>query len=91
MSHSSQNPNLPNKVIDLLVSDIFNKNNINVAKAKRNISNEQKEMLKELVEDLSQQVDQFLKTTNESNQPQPPETETNNISNNKTRKIRFKK
>ena len=88
MSNSSQNPNLSNKVIDLLVSDIFNKNNINVEKAKSNISDEQKKMLKELVQDLSQQVDHFLKTTDEN---KSSETETSNQSNNKTKKVRFKK
>ena len=35
MSDSSQNPNLSNKVIDLMVKDIFQKNNINIEKAKR--------------------------------------------------------
>ena len=62
VSDSSQNPNLSNKVIDLLVKDIFQKNNINIEKAKSNISDDQKEMLRDLVQDLSQQVDGFLKS-----------------------------
>ena len=62
MSDSSQNPNLSNKVIDLMVKDIFQKNNINIEKAKNNISDGQKEMLRDLVQDLSQQVDGFLKS-----------------------------
>ena len=68
MSDSSQNPNLSNKVIDLLVKDIFQKNNINIEKAKSNISDGQKEMLRELVQDLSQQVDGFLKSADNNQQ-----------------------
>ncbi len=84
MSQSSQdpkNPHLSNKVIDLLVSDIFRKNNINVNEAKRNISDEQKKMLRELVQDLSKQVDQFVNST--ENDPK--------ITTEKQKKIRFKK
>ena len=62
MSDSSQNPKLSNKVIDLMVKDIFQKNNINIEKAKSNLSDDQKDMLRELVQDLSQQVDGFLKS-----------------------------
>ncbi|WP_338473111.1 spore coat protein [Niallia sp. XMNu-256] len=84
MSHSSQdpkNPQLPNKVIDLLVSDIFSKNNININEAKKNISDEQKKMLRELVLDLSKQVDQFVNDNEDAS----------NVTTEKQKKIRFKK
>ena len=61
MSNSSDNPIIPNSVIDLLVSDIFRKNGISLDKAKGNLSEEQKQMLKDLIKDLSQQVDSFVK------------------------------
>jgi spore coat protein W len=87
VSDSSQNPNLSNKVIDVLVRDIFQKNNINIEKAKRNISDEQKEMLRELVQDLSQQVDSFLKS--EKNIEKSSESFQKTSAG--TKKIRFKK
>ena len=87
MSDSSQNPNLSNKVIDLLVKDIFQKNNINIEKAKSNISDGQKEMLRDLVQDLSQQVDGFLKSVDNNQQS----SENSNKSTANTKKIRFKK
>ncbi|MBT2658305.1 spore coat protein [Bacillus sp. ISL-18] len=61
MSNSSDNSIIPNSVIDLLVSDIFRKNGISLDKAKGNLSEEQKQMLKDLIKDLSQQVDSFVK------------------------------
>lgn len=87
VSNSSQNPNLSNKVIDVLVRDIFQKNNINIEKAKRNISDEQKEMLRELVQDLSQQVDSFLKSEKNIEKSSEPSKKTSVG----TKKIRFKK
>ena len=87
MSDSSQNPNLSNKVIDLLVKDIFQKNNINIEKAKNNISDGQKEMLRDLVQDLSQQVDGFLKSVDNNQQS----SKNSNKSTANTKKIRFKK
>ncbi|KIL74525.1 hypothetical protein [Bacillus badius] len=61
MSDSAKNPNvISNKIIDLLVSDIFQKNGIDLEEAKQKLSTEQKQLLKELVEDLSQQVDGFI-------------------------------
>ena len=87
MSDSSQNPNLSNKVIDLLVKDIFQKNNINIEKAKSNISDGQKEMLRDLVQDLSQQVDGFLKSVDNNQQS----SKNSNKSTANTKKIRFKK
>lgn len=61
VSDSSQNPNISNKIIDLLVNDILNKNGINLEKAKGKLTSEQKQMLKELVSDLTNQVDTFIK------------------------------
>lgn len=61
VSDSNQNPLFTGKIIDLLVSDIFKKNGINLDKGKSNLSDEQKQLIKELVNDLSQQVDAFVK------------------------------
>ena len=57
---------IPPQIINLLVSDLFKKNGINVESAKEKLSDEQKQMIKELVRDLSNQVESFVKTsTNE--------------------------
>lgn len=64
VSDSNQNPLLTGKIIDLLVSDIFKKNGINLDKGKANLSPEQKQLIKELVNDLSQQVDAFVQKEN---------------------------
>jgi len=63
----NQNPQLiPQPIINLLVSDLFRKNGINVESAKEKLSDEQKQMIKELVRDLSNQVESFVKSsTNE--------------------------
>lgn len=34
---------IPNKVVDLLVSEVFRKNNVNLGSAKSNLSDEQKQ------------------------------------------------
>ncbi len=58
----NQNPQLiPPQIINLLVSDLFQKNGINVEEAKEKLSDEQKQMIKELVSDLSKQVESFVK------------------------------
>ena len=62
MSDSSKNQKIPKAIIDLLVSDVLNKNGINIENAKEKLNDEQKQMLKELVLDLSQQVDSFVKS-----------------------------
>lgn len=51
---------IPNKVIDLLVSDTLRKNGVNLEEVKGKISPEQKQLLKELVEELTLQVEQFV-------------------------------
>ncbi|MDF2857755.1 MAG: spore coat protein [Neobacillus sp.] len=61
VSDSPNKPIITSKIIDLLVSDLFQKNGINVDENKDKISEEQKKLLKELVNDLTQQVDAFVK------------------------------
>ncbi|MCP3762360.1 spore coat protein [Domibacillus sp. A3M-37] len=62
MSDSPKSPKvLSDKVIDLLVSNTFQKNGVNIEKAKQKLSDEQKQVFKELVEDLAKQVDSFVK------------------------------
>ena len=62
MSDSSKNQKIPKAIIDLLVSDVFIKNGINIENAKEKLNDEQKNMLKDLVNDLTQQVDSFVKS-----------------------------
>ena len=52
---------VPEKVVDLMVDSIFRKNGVKPDELKKNLSDEQKQMLKEMVEDLKDQVDQFNK------------------------------
>lgn len=58
---------IPNKVVDLLVSDVLRKNGVNLESAKSKLSDEQKQAIKELVEELSAQVDAFVKQPPSSN------------------------
>lgn len=51
---------IPNKVIDLIVSDTLRKNGVNLEDVKGKLSSEHKQLLKELVEELTLQVDQFI-------------------------------
>ncbi|MFE0565571.1 spore coat protein [Priestia megaterium] len=48
---------VPNKLIDLLVSDIFSKHGVDKEQVKGKLSEEKKQMLKEMVEDLAKRVD----------------------------------
>jgi spore coat protein W len=66
VSDSNQNPLFTDKIIDLLVSDIFKKNGISLDKGKSNLSAEQKQLIKELVNDLSHQVDAFVNKENQT-------------------------
>ncbi|OXS64670.1 spore coat protein [Priestia filamentosa] len=52
---------VPDKVVDLMVGNILRKNGVKTEDVKKNLSDEQKQMLRELVEDLKEQVDQFSK------------------------------
>ncbi len=56
---------IPNIAVDLLVSEIFRKNGVNLNNAKSKLSDEQKTAIKELVEELSSQVDSFMNSNNE--------------------------
>lgn len=59
MSDSPKQLQLSDKVVETLVQSIFRKNGVNPEEAKRNISDEQKRMIKEMVEDLKKQVEEF--------------------------------
>lgn len=61
VSNSPHKPAIPNKIIDLLVDDIFRKNGINVEDGKGKLSIEQRQLIKDLVDDLRKQVDAFVK------------------------------
>ncbi|MQR88710.1 spore coat protein [Bacillus megaterium] len=67
--NNSQKKNeiVPNNLMDLLVNDVFSKHGIDKEKIKGNLSEEKKRMLKEMVEDLSKRVDEFVKQTNVNN------------------------
>jgi spore coat protein W len=70
MNGSFQQPNaLPSKVVDLLVSDILKKNGINPKEAKRNLSKDEKKAIKELVDDLSKQVETFVAQQQKAKKP----------------------
>ncbi|MGJ9459452.1 spore coat protein [Oceanobacillus sp. CF4.6] len=67
MSDSSNQ--VPGKVVDLMVDSIFKKNGIKPDELKKNLSDEQKQMLKDMVEDLQEQVDKFNnKNTNHTSE-----------------------
>lgn len=59
MSDSSNKFPIPQKVLEVMVDNILRKNGIDKQELKSNISDEQKQALKEMVEDLRKQVDQF--------------------------------
>ncbi|QBP42048.1 spore coat protein [Paenisporosarcina antarctica] len=62
MSNLPEKPEIiSNKVVDLLVSNAFRKNGIDVESLKGKLLDEQKQAIKELVEELSLQVDAFVK------------------------------
>ncbi|MFJ7826377.1 spore coat protein [Psychrobacillus sp. NPDC096623] len=60
MSNLPEKPNaISNKVIDLLVDDTLRRNGIDPDNIKKKLSDQQKQQLKELVEDLTTQVNKF--------------------------------
>ncbi|MED4029631.1 spore coat protein [Priestia megaterium] len=68
MSDSQRRPEIvPNKIIEVLVNDVFSKHGIDKEQVKGKLSEEKKQMLKEMVEDLSKRVDEFVKQTNTIN------------------------
>ncbi|MDQ0411866.1 spore coat protein [Mesobacillus stamsii] len=61
MSKQQNKPGaIPNKLVDLFVSDILQKNGISKQAIKGKITAEKKQAIMELVEDLSKQVDAFV-------------------------------
>ncbi|WP_129709795.1 spore coat protein [Priestia megaterium] len=65
MSDSHKRPEIvPNKLMDLLVNDVFSKHGIDKEQIKGKLSEEKRQMIKEMVEDLSKRVDEFVKQTN---------------------------
>ncbi|WP_405096843.1 spore coat protein [Oceanobacillus sp. FSL H7-0719] len=60
MSDSSKQP-VPNKVVEVLVDSILRKNGVQSDHIKKEIPEEQKKMIKEMVEDLKLQVEEFNK------------------------------
>ncbi|MBP1968461.1 spore coat protein W [Virgibacillus natechei] len=68
MDDSSKQKAVPEKVVQLMVDDIFRKNGVKPEQVKKNISDEQKQMLKEMVDDLKTQVEQFSEKQKNTNQ-----------------------
>lgn len=66
MSESSKKPMMPNKVVEVMVDNIFRKNGVKPEEVKNNLSEKQREMLREMVSDLRKQVDEFQQKRNES-------------------------
>lgn len=57
---SKQDSNLlPEKVVELMVQQVLKKNGVKTDEVKKNIPDEQKQMLKDMVEDLKKQVEEF--------------------------------
>lgn len=68
MSNSPEKPNgIPNAVVDLLVSEVLRKNGVNLEQTKNKLTDEQKQSIKQLVEDLQSQVDSFVKQSPKKN------------------------
>lgn len=61
MSEHQKKPNpIPNSLVDLFVTDILQKNGISKKDIKDKITDDKKQAIKELVEDLSKQVESFV-------------------------------
>lgn len=58
--------NLSSQMIDVFIKDIFSKNRADLDKAKVNLSNEQRETLKQTVTQLKAQVEEFVFDQNAS-------------------------
>ena len=59
MSNSSSPKFVPNKVVEVLVDSILRKNNVNKDEIKKNLTDELKQRIKEMVEELKKQVEEF--------------------------------
>lgn len=58
--------NISNQMIDIFIKDVFTKNNTDLDKVKANISEEQRETLKQSVHQLKGQVEDFIHDQNAS-------------------------
>lgn len=54
---------LSGQLMDLFVSDLFSKNKVDIEKVKERITDDQRESLKQTVEQLKTQVEGFLEST----------------------------
>lgn len=62
MSNLPEKPEtISNKVVDLLVNNAFRKNGVDIDSVKGKLLDEQKQEIKDLVEELTQQVEAFVK------------------------------
>jgi len=62
MTNLPEKPDIiSNKAVDLLVSNAFRKNGVDIESLKGKLSDDQKQAIKEMLEELSQQVDGFVK------------------------------
>jgi spore coat protein W len=59
MSDSSNQQPINDKVAEVLVKSVLSKHGVKAEEAKKNITEEQKVMLREMVEDLKKQVEEF--------------------------------
>lgn len=59
MSESSKQPPLNEKLVEVMVQTIMRKNGVKPDEVKNNIPEEQKKMIREMVEDLKKQVADF--------------------------------
>jgi spore coat protein W len=59
LSDSSKPHPINDKVIEIMVQSVFRKNGIEPNEVKKNIPEEQKQMLREMVEELKKQVEDF--------------------------------
>lgn len=55
--------NLSSQFMDIFINDLLTKNNVNISEAKNKLTNEQRESLKETVEHLKAEVDNFLESS----------------------------
>jgi spore coat protein W len=68
LSDKNQKPNpIPNSLVDLFVTDILQKNGISKKDIKEKITDDKKQAIKELVEDLSKQVESFVDANSKAN------------------------
>jgi spore coat protein W len=73
MSDQPKKPNaIPNSLIDLFVNDILQKNGISKNEVKEKLTDDKKRAIKELVEDLSKQVDSFISSSNNTKKDSGP-------------------